>query len=111
MAYDADLAARVRALLASRDDVTEMAMFGGLAFLLAGNMAVAVSGQGGLMVRVGPDVAEQALRHKHTEPLLMRGRPMGGWVVVAPEGLRGKRELQAWVRRGEDFASSLSPKG
>jgi TfoX/Sxy family transcriptional regulator of competence genes len=111
MAYDEDLADRVRTQLAGEEDVSEMRMFGGLAFLLAGNMAVAVSAHGGLMLRVGPEAAEDALCQPHTEPVVMRGRPMGGWIRVAPEGLGSARQLQAWVRRGVKFALTLPPKG
>jgi TfoX/Sxy family transcriptional regulator of competence genes len=110
MAYDEDLANRVRAELAEREDVTEQPMFGGLAFMLKGHMAVSVSGRGGLMLRVGADATERALSRPHTELLEMRGRPMMGWVRVAPEGVSSKRQLETWVRRGVEFASTLPPK-
>jgi TfoX/Sxy family transcriptional regulator of competence genes len=111
MAYDRDLAKRVRELLASEDGVTEKAMFGGLAFLLNGNMAVSASGRGGLMLRVGPDASEDTLSRPHTEIVVMRGRPMPGWIRVAPEGVKTKRQLAPWVRRGIEFARTLPPKG
>jgi TfoX/Sxy family transcriptional regulator of competence genes len=111
MAYDEDLANRVREQLAGEDGVTEKAMFGGLAFLLHGNMAVSVSGQGGLMLRVGPEGNEKALSRPHTRQVEMRGRSMEGWIRVAPEGVKTKRELGAWVKRGIEFARTLPRKG
>ncbi|HEX3433040.1 MAG TPA: TfoX/Sxy family protein [Solirubrobacteraceae bacterium] len=111
MAYDEDLANRVRELLADEPAVSEMRMFGGLAFLLHGNMAVAVSSQGGLMLRCDPDDMQAVLARAHTSPMTMRGRPAKGWLRVAPDGLRTKRQLEPWVRRGVAFARSLPPKG
>jgi TfoX/Sxy family transcriptional regulator of competence genes len=111
MAYDEHLANRIRELLAGDEGVTEMAMFGGLAFLLGGNMAVAASGQGGLLVRVGPAEGERLLSSTHVSAMVMRGREMKGWLRVDADGVRTKRTLQAWVRRGVAFARSLPPKG
>ena len=111
MAYDEDFAHRVREQLAAEDGVTEMAMFGGLAFLLRGNMAVGLSSGGELMVRLGPDSADDALTRPHTRPFEMKGRPMKGWVLVAPEGVGTERQLAAWVTRGVRFARTLPPKG
>jgi TfoX/Sxy family transcriptional regulator of competence genes len=111
MAYDEELAHRVRELLADEDGVSEMSMFGGLAFLLDGNMAVAVSSRGGLMLRVDPDETDRALSRPHAHVFEMRDRPVTGWIRVAPEGLRTKRQLGPWVRRGVEFARSLPPKG
>jgi TfoX/Sxy family transcriptional regulator of competence genes len=111
MAYDEDLANRVRELLADEPAVSEMHMFGGLAFLLHGNMAVAVSSKGGLMLRCDPDDAQAALARAHTAPMIMRGRPVKGWLRVASDGIRTKRQLEPWVRRGTTFARSLPPKG
>jgi TfoX/Sxy family transcriptional regulator of competence genes len=110
MAYDEELAHRVRELLADEDGLTEMRMFGGLAFLLDGNMSVAVSGQGGLMVRVDPDTTEDALARPHTREFVMRGRALAGWIRVDLEGLSSKRQLSAWVRRGVAFARTLPAK-
>jgi hypothetical protein len=110
MAYDEDLADRVRDQLAAEPAVTEKAMFGGLAFLLEGNMAVGLSGDE-LMVRVGPDAADDALARPHTRPFDMTGRPMKGWILVAPEGVAEEDDLSAWVARGVDLARSLPPKG
>jgi TfoX/Sxy family transcriptional regulator of competence genes len=111
MAYDEDLANRIRELLAGDPDVTEKRMFGGLAFLVGGNMSVSASGQGGMMVRVDPDENDALLTKPHTRPMEMRGRAMQGWLRVDPEGLRTKRELEPWVARGVAYARSLPPKG
>jgi TfoX/Sxy family transcriptional regulator of competence genes len=110
MAYDEDLANRMRELLAAEDGLTELPMFGGLAFLLDGNMAVAVSSRGGLLVRVGGDGAKAALARKHASQMEMGGGPAKGWIRVAPEGVATKRQLATWVRRGADFARTLPPK-
>jgi TfoX/Sxy family transcriptional regulator of competence genes len=109
MAYDEDLAHRVREQLAELD-VVEREMFGGIAFLLGGNMCVGVRGDD-LMVRVGPEGADAALERPHARQSVMGSRPMKGWILVAPEGVRTKRDLGAWVRRGVAFAGSLPPKG
>jgi TfoX/Sxy family transcriptional regulator of competence genes len=110
MAYDEDLAHRIRELIAGDPDVTEQRMFGGLAFLVAGNMSVAASGQGGLMVRVDPEATEGLVTKPHVRPFEMRGRAMQGWLRVDAEGLRTKRQLEPWVRRGVAYARSLPPK-
>lgn len=109
MAYDERLAERVRALLADRDDSTERKMFGGIAFMLAGNMAVGVSGDD-LMVRVGPEEYESVLDEPGAREFDMTGRPMTGWLLVGPEATRTDDGLRAWVGRGVAFASSLPPK-
>ena len=111
MAYDEDLANRIRELIAEEPRVTEKKMFGGLAFLVAGNMSVAVSGQGGLMVRFDPSEGDALDSKPHTRPFEMRGRPMRGWLRVDAEGLRTKRQLEPWVKRGVAYARSLPPKG
>ena len=110
MAYDERLAERVRDLLAGERAVSEKRMFGGLAFLVGGNMAVAVSSQGGLLVRVGPDEFDDALARKGASPMEMRGRPMTGWVGVAPDAVARKPQLESWVGRGLGFARTLPPK-
>jgi TfoX/Sxy family transcriptional regulator of competence genes len=110
MAYDEDLANRIRELVAGERDVTEQRMFGGLAFLVGGNMSVAASGQGGLMVRVEPEDTAALLAKPHTQPFEMRGREMRGWLRVDPEGVRTKRQLAPWVRRGVAYARSLPAK-
>ena len=111
MAYDEDLANRIRELTAAEHGVTEMRMFGGLAFLIGGHMAVAASGQGGLMVRVDPAETATLLSKPHARPFEMRGREMDGWLRVDDEGVRTKRQLEPWVRRGVAYARSLPPKG
>jgi TfoX/Sxy family transcriptional regulator of competence genes len=110
MAYDADLADRVRELVASERGVEEKAMFGGLAFLINGNMSVAVSSKGGLMVRVPPDDTEALLSRDHVEPMIMSGRETRGWVRVGAEGVKTKRQLSPWVTHGVDYAKSLPAK-
>jgi hypothetical protein len=111
MAYDEDLANRLRAQLADEPGVVEQRMFGGLAFLVGGHMAVAASGRGGLMARVDPDETDALLAEPHVEPFEMRGRPVDGWLRVAPEGIGSEDALAAWVRRGVAYARSLPPKG
>lgn len=110
MAYDEDLANRIRELIGAEPGVSEQTMFGGLAFLIGGNMAVAASSQGGLMVRVGRDDAEALLAKPHAQPVVMRGREMRGWLDVDAEGLRTKRQLESWVSRAVAYARSLPPK-
>ena len=110
MAYDEDLANRIRELFAHAPDVTEQRMFGGLAFLLGGHMAVAASGQGGLMVRVDPEDTDALLGQPHVRPFEMRGRPMRGWLRIDAEGATTKRQLEPWVKRGSAYARSLPPK-
>jgi len=110
MAYDEDLAGRIRELLSGERGVTEKRMFGGLAFLINGNMAVAASGQGGALVRVPPDDTDKLLNREHVSPMVMSGREARGWLRVGDEGLKTKRQLQVWVSRGVDYAKSLKPK-
>ena len=111
MAYDEELANRIRELLAPEHGLSELRMFGGLAFLLDGNMAVAASSKGGLMLRLDPHEVQSALARSHTRPMLMRGRPAKGWLRVDAEGVRTKRQLESWVRQGAAFARTLPPKG
>ncbi len=113
MAYDQDLANRIRELLAGQSGVDEKAMFGGLAFLIGGKMAVAVtstavSGQGGLMVRVAPEETAALLQRAHVSPMVMAGRETRGWLRVAGDGIKTKRQLVSWVTRGVDYAKGLS---
>jgi TfoX/Sxy family transcriptional regulator of competence genes len=110
MPYDEDLASRIRELVAGEPDVTEQRMFGGLAFLVGGNMSVAASGQGGLMVRIDPEDTDALLAKPRARPFEMRGREMQGWLRVDPEGLRTKRQLAPWVTRGLAYARSLPAK-
>jgi TfoX N-terminal domain len=111
VAYDEDLAHRIRELLGDERGITEMRMFGGLAFLLNGHMSVAASRHGGLLVRVAPNAAERALSSLHARPMVMRGREMKGWMFVDADGVKTKRQLAVWVRRGVEHARSLPPKG
>ena len=110
MAYDEDLANRIRELIAAEPGVTEKRMFGGLAFLIGGNMAVSASGQGGLMVRVDPEDTDALVAKPHARPFEMRGRAMRGWLRVDAEGVRTRRRLEPWVKRGVTYARSLPPK-
>ena len=110
MAYDEDLAHRIRELIGGEPGLAEKRMFGGLAFLVGGNMAVAASGQGGLMVRVDPEETAALVTRPHARPFEMRGREMAGWLRVDDEGVRTKRQLEPWVRRGVAYARSLPPK-
>lgn len=110
VAYDEDLVNRLRELLADEDGITEKKMFGGLAFLLHGNMSVSASRNGGLLVRIDPADTHVSLAHPHVSPMKMGGRTMDGWLTVAPEGLKTKRQLAAWVTRSVAFAKTLPPK-
>ena len=110
MSYDEELAARIRELVSGEAGLTEQRMFGGLAFLVGGNMAVSASGQGGLMVRVDPARSDDLVATTPATLLEMRGRPMAGWLRVATEHVRTKRELAKWVAMGTTYARSLPPK-
>ena len=110
MAYDEDLAHRIRELIGGEPGLAEQRMFGGLAFLIGGNMAVAASGQGGLMVRVDPEETAALVAKPHARPFEMRGREMAGWLRVDDEGVRTKRQLEPWVKRGVAYARSLPAK-
>ncbi len=111
MAYDEELAERIRQLVGGGPDVTEKRMFGGLAFLVGDNMAVAASGQGGILVRVDPEESDALLAKTAARPMEMRGREMRGWLRVDAEGVRTRRQLEPWVKRGVKYARSLPPKG
>jgi TfoX/Sxy family transcriptional regulator of competence genes len=110
MAYDEDLANRIRELVAMERGVTEQRMFGGLAFLINGNMSVSASGKGGLLLRVDPAETDALLGKPHASTFEMRGRAMQGWLRVEAEGLRTKRQLEGWVARGVAYARSLPSK-
>jgi TfoX/Sxy family transcriptional regulator of competence genes len=109
MAYDEDLAERVRDALAARSDVSERKMFGGIAFMVGGNMAVGVSGDE-LMVRLDPADSEKALTEEGVRVFDMTGRPMKGWILVSPERTADQAGLTEWVEAGADYAASLPPK-
>ena len=110
MAYDADLANRILELIGAEPDLTEKKMFGGLAFLIGGNMSVAASGQGGLMVRCDPEQTDELVAKPHARRFEMRGRTMDGWLRVDDEGVKTKRQLEPWVRCGVAYARSLPSK-
>ena len=110
MAYDEALANRIRELVGDEPGLSEMKMFGGLAFLVNGNMAVSASGRGGLMVRVDPADSAGLVAGSQARVIEMRGRPMPGWLFVEVAYLETKQALSEWVERGVSFAGSLSPK-
>jgi TfoX/Sxy family transcriptional regulator of competence genes len=110
VAYDEALAARIRGLVGDQQGIAEKKMFGGLAFLLNGNMAIAASGQGGLLVRVDPAESDALVQKTPAEVMVMRGREMTGWLRVDGDAVRTNRQLAAWVDRGVGFARSLPPK-
>ena len=110
MAYDEELAERLRELLDGEPRLTEKKMFGGLAFLIGGYMAISASGQGGVLVRADPNESDELVERSNAELAVMRGRPMEGWLRVAPEHLRTKRQLAEWAHLGAAYARSLPPK-
>jgi TfoX N-terminal domain len=110
VSYDEELADRIRELVSGEAGLTEQTMFGGLAFLIGGNMAVSASGQGGLMVRVDPARSDDLVATTPARPLEMGGRPMAGWLRVGTEHVRTERELAKWVAMGTTYARSLPPK-
>ena len=110
MALDEELAGRVRELLALREGFSERRMFGGMGFMLHGNMACGVTSTGELMVRVSPEDFEAALREPHTRQFEMSGKRMGGWLLVDSEGTASDEELASWVDAGAGHAASLAPK-
>ena len=111
MAYDEDFAERIRALLGSEPNVTEKKMFGGLSFLVGGNMAVAASGQGGLLVRVDPEDSDELVVSTPAALMEMGGRSMRGWLRVDSADVASDGDLAAWVDRGTTYARSLPAKG
>jgi TfoX N-terminal domain len=110
VAYDAELAERIRAVVRDEPDRTEKRMFGGLAFLIAGNMAVSASSQGGLLLRVDPAMTRSLVREPQVRRLEMRGRAMDGWLRVDVEALADDDDLRRWVGHGVRYARSLPPK-
>ena len=109
MAYDEGLAERIRDVLGDKPGLVEKNMFGGVAFLLLGNMACGVNKED-LIVRVGPGNYEDSVIRPHARPFDMTGRPMKGWVTVAPAGYEDDRDLEAWIEEGVSFSLSLPPK-
>jgi hypothetical protein len=110
MAYDHDLADRIRELVAGEQGVAEQRMFGGLAFLVNGNMSVAASGQGDLLVRVNPEATDALVDDEHVRPMVMRGREMRGWLRVDTAAVAASSQLEPWVTRGVSYARSLPAK-
>ncbi len=110
MAYDEDLAARIREIVAKEKGLSERKMFGGLAFLIGGNMAIAASGQGGILVRVDPEQSDKLVATTNASVAVMQGRAMPGWLRVDSAGVRTKPQLAKWVRLGTTFARSLPAK-
>ncbi len=107
MAYDEELAGRIRTLLVDRPGLTEKKMFGGLAFLIGGNMAIAASGQGGILVRVDPEESDELVATTTAELMEMRGRQMAGWLRVETGDVATDGALAEWVERGAGYAASL----
>jgi TfoX/Sxy family transcriptional regulator of competence genes len=110
VAYDEELANRIRELVGGESDLSETKMFGGLAFLIGGNMAVAASGQGGVLVRVDPAQSDTLVATTNARLMEMRGRPMRGWLRVDAEDVRTERQLAKWVELGTAYARSLPAK-
>jgi TfoX/Sxy family transcriptional regulator of competence genes len=110
MAYDEDLADRVREAMQIVDGVNEKRMFGGLAFLVGGHMAVSASGRGGLLLRCDPAETDELVTEPGVERFEMRGKEMDGWLHVDPQAIEGDEELRRWVRVGLAYAASLPPK-
>ena|SRR5215471_2550638 len=110
MGYDVELALRIRELIAAEKGLTEQKMFGGLAFLIGGNMAIAASGQGGLLVRVNPADTDKLVSNPGASVMVMRGKAMPGWLRVDGATVTTKRELGTWVKRGVTYARSLPAK-
>ena len=110
MAYDEELAERIRGLVGDEPGLTEQKMFGGLAFLIGGNMAIAASGQGGILVRADPAESDSLVDSTYAYVMEMRGKEMRGWLRVDPEYLGTKQELAKWAQLGTSYARSLPPK-
>jgi hypothetical protein len=110
MVYDVELADRIRAVVQAEPGLTEKRMFGGLAFLIGGNMAVSASSQGGLLLRVDPAKAESLISEPHVRRFEMRGRQMDGWLRVDAEAVGADDDLRRWVSHGVTYARSLRPK-
>ena len=110
MPYDEALAERIRELVATERGLSEKKMFGGLAFLIGGNMAIAASGQGGILVRVDPLASDKLVRTTKASVAVMQGRQMPGWLRVRPEDVRTTPQLRKWVTLGTQFAHSLPAK-
>jgi hypothetical protein len=110
VAYDEELADRIRALIGAEPGLTEQKMFGGLAFLIGGNMAIGASGQGGVLVRVAPEQSDKLVAETTARPMEMRGREMRGWLRVDADDVRTRADLARWVDLGTSYARSLPTK-
>ena len=110
MAYDTDLANRIRELIGAEPGLSEQAMFGGLAFLIGGHMAVAASGQGGLLLRIDPEQTDALRAKPYAGAFVMRGREMDGWLRVDADGVRTRQQLERWVARAVEYVRTLPPK-
>jgi TfoX/Sxy family transcriptional regulator of competence genes len=110
MAYDEELAHRIREVVSGEPGLSERPMFGGLAFLVNGHLAVSASGKGGLLLRVDPTQTAALVREPHAHPFEMRGREMAGWLRVDAAAVDTDDAMRAWVRRGVEYARSLPPK-
>src|SRR5437762_6401231 len=110
MAFDQDLALRLRELLADEGRITEKKMFGGLGFLLNGNMCVSASRTGGMLVRIDPADSKASLSRPHVSLMKMGGRSMDGWIIVAPEGVKTQRQVETWIGRSRAFVETLPKK-
>jgi TfoX/Sxy family transcriptional regulator of competence genes len=110
VAYDPDLADMIRECIGAQRGITEQKMFGGLGFMINGNMAIAASGQGGLLVRVDPDESDALVKKTTATTMVMRGKPMQGWLRVPAEDAKTKRQVDKWVRLGTAYARSLPKK-
>jgi hypothetical protein len=110
MAYDVELADRIRAIVHAEPGLTEKRMFGGLAFLIQGNVAVSASSQGGLLLRINPATTQSLISEPHVRRFEMRGRQMDGWLRVDADAVEAEDDLQRWVNHGVTYARSLQPK-
>jgi hypothetical protein len=110
MAYELDLANRIRECIGAEPGVSERRMFGGLAFMINGNLSVSASGRGGLLLRIEPAHTEELAARAHAQRFVMRGRELNGWLRIDPDGVRTKRDLTRWVSLSVRYARSLPPK-
>ena len=110
MPYDEKLAQRIRTLLAKERNVTEKKMFGGLGFLVRGNMCVSASGKGGMLVRIDPEESDKAISRPHATLMKMGGRTMAGWIRVDAAGFKSERQLESWVNRALEYVKTLPAK-
>jgi hypothetical protein len=110
VAFDEDLANRIRELIGDEEGLTERKMFGGLAFLIGGHMSVSASRDGGLLLRIPPDQTDALVKKPHARAFVMRGRELDGWVRIDPQGVATRAQLERWAGRAVAYARSLTPK-